>query len=179
MLNSPTSAARCKELLGCTPFDAIRNQRSAEAAKEIKALIMTSRTQVEEGVDLVGQTGEALTRIVAKVGEISAIVIGIANSTHEQSTALEQVNTAVNQMDQTTQQNAAMVEQATAATHALAQKADCLAQLIDQFKVGSQPRSAPASRPKRASPGRAEADAPKPNIRRKPGLSTGQQRSPI
>jgi methyl-accepting chemotaxis protein len=127
-------------------------QRSADAAKEIKALIMTSRTQVEEGVDLVGQAGKALERIVTKVAEISGIVVNIANSTHEQSTALEEVNTAINQMDQTTQQNAAMVEQATAATHALAQQAEGLAQLITQFKIEGQGHAAaPAeSRPERA-----------------------------
>ncbi|RYC28729.1 methyl-accepting chemotaxis protein, partial [Lichenibacterium minor] len=97
-------------------------QRSAEAAKEIKGLISTSGTQVEQGVTLVGQTGEALSRIVAQVAEIDGIVGEIASSAQEQATGLDQVNTAVNQMDQVTQQNAAMVEESTAASHALSRE---------------------------------------------------------
>jgi methyl-accepting chemotaxis protein len=94
-------------------------QRSAGAAKEIENLISTSTRQVEAGVSLVGQTGEALRGIVGKVAEIDGLVTGIASSAQEQSTGLHQVNIAVNQMDQVTQQNAAMVEQTTAATHSL------------------------------------------------------------
>ena len=95
-------------------------QRSAEAAKEIKTLISASTTQVGSGVKLVGQTGEALQRIVDRVAEIDGLVSEIAASAQEQATGLAQVNTAVNQMDQVTQQNAAMVEQSTAASHSLA-----------------------------------------------------------
>ncbi|MBW8859279.1 MAG: HAMP domain-containing protein, partial [Caulobacter sp.] len=80
-------------------------QRSAEAAKEIKTLISSSTQQVSQGVSLVGQTGEALQRIVTKVGEIDALVTEIAASAAEQATGLNEVNTAVNQMDQVTQQN--------------------------------------------------------------------------
>ena len=111
-------------------------QRSAEAAKEIKALITLSTNQVTLGVDLVGQTGEALQSIVAKVIDVSKIVAEIAASAREQATGLGEVNVAVNQMDQVTQQNAAMVEQSTAASHGLAQEADDLARLMSQFKVG-------------------------------------------
>jgi methyl-accepting chemotaxis protein len=130
-------------------------QRSAEAAKEIKDLILASSTQVEQGVRLVGGTGQALERIVAQVTEISSIVIDIAASAQEQATALDQVNTAVNHMDQVTQQNAAMVEQTTAASRTLAKETSELAQLIGTFKVGQQGdrpeaierRSGPAPRP--------------------------------
>ena len=111
-------------------------QRSAEAAKEIKALITLSTNQVTLGVDLVGQTGEALQSIVAKVIDVSKIVAEIAASAREQATGPGEVNVAVNQMDQVTQQNAAMVEQSTAASHGLAQEADDLARLMSQFKVG-------------------------------------------
>lgn len=111
-------------------------QRSAEAAKEIKGLISTSSRQVEQGVAFVGQTGEALSRIIAQVAEIDGIVGEIAASAQEQATALDQVNTAVNQMDQVTQQNAAMVEEATAASQALAHETGELAQLIGQFQIG-------------------------------------------
>ncbi len=111
-------------------------QRSADAAKEIKALISTSSQQVAQGVTFVGQTGEALGRIVAQVAEIDGIVGEIAASAQEQATALDEVNTAVNQMDQVTQQNAAMVEEATAASQALAQEASELTRLIGEFQLG-------------------------------------------
>ncbi len=122
-------------------------QRSAEAAKEIKTLISASGAQVEQGVSLVDQTSQALERIVTKVGEINSIVIDIAASAQEQATGLEQVNTAVNQMDQVTQQNAAMVEESTAASHALSKETDALSRLIAGFEVGraqshAEPRTA-------------------------------------
>ncbi|MBN9478994.1 MAG: HAMP domain-containing protein, partial [Bordetella sp.] len=110
-------------------------QRSAEAAKEIKTLINASSRQVEQGVTLVGQTGDALGRIVAGVAEIDGLMSEISASAQEQATGLQQVNTAVNQMDQVTQQNAAMVEQSTAASHSLAQEADVLAASVARFRV--------------------------------------------
>jgi methyl-accepting chemotaxis protein len=121
-------------------------QRSAEAAKEIKGLISTSTSQVGEGVKLVGQTGEALRRIVERVGEIDALVSEIAASSQEQATGLSQVNTAVNQMDQVTQQNAAMVEQATAASHSLKSECQELVRLVGRFEVGEIGRE-PSRRP--------------------------------
>jgi len=135
-------------------------QRSAEAAKEIKALISASSTQVGRGVDLVGKTGQALQGIVDKVAEIDSLVSEIAASAHEQATGLNEVNTAVNQMDQVTQQNAAMVEESTAATHSLAQETEELARLVSKFRIGDQVvaaapiRSAPrpAPRPTHAAP---------------------------
>jgi methyl-accepting chemotaxis protein len=121
-------------------------QRSAEAAKEIKTLISASTGQVGAGVKLVGETGEALQRIVDRVAEIDSLVTEIAASAQEQAVGLAQVNTAVNQMDQVTQQNAAMVEQSTAASHSLAQEAESLQASVAQFRVGShQQASAPAS----------------------------------
>ena len=122
-------------------------QRSAEAAKEIKVLISASTTQVNSGVSLVGQTGEALQRIVSRVAEIDGLVSEIAASAQEQATGLQQVNTAVNQMDQVTQQNAAMVEQSTAASHSLAQEAETLAGSVARFQIG-----AVAAAPARAAP---------------------------
>jgi methyl-accepting chemotaxis protein len=133
-------------------------QRSAEAAKEIKALISTSTQQVGQGVNLVGETGNALSSIVAKVAEIDALVSEIAASAHEQSTGLAEVNVAVNQMDQVVQQNAAMVEQSTAATHSLKSDTGELERLISRFRIGgaaagprgATARSAPAPSPARA-----------------------------
>jgi methyl-accepting chemotaxis protein len=110
-------------------------QRSADAAKEIKTLIAKSNQQVEQGVASVGQTGEALNRIMTQVTEINAIITDIAASAQEQAAGLQQVNVAINQMDQTTQQNAAMVEQSTAACHALTQEATDLDRLMSSFKV--------------------------------------------
>jgi methyl-accepting chemotaxis protein len=111
-------------------------QRSAEAAKEIKAMISASSTQVAAGVNLVGETGKALNRIVGQIAEINGVVSNIAASAQEQATGLNQVNAAVNQMDQVTQQNAAMVEEATASGHSLAEEAEELTRLMSQFKVG-------------------------------------------
>ncbi|MDO8377574.1 methyl-accepting chemotaxis protein [Phenylobacterium sp.] len=112
-------------------------QRSAEAAKEIKALISTSTAQVSSGVQLVGQTGEALQRIVSRVAEIDGLVTEIAASAQEQAVGLAEVNTAVNQMDQMTQQNAAMVEQSTAASHGMSSEAQTLAASAARFRVGA------------------------------------------
>ncbi|MDR3513717.1 MAG: methyl-accepting chemotaxis protein [Caulobacteraceae bacterium] len=124
-------------------------QRSAEAAKEIKTLIAASSSQVERGVRLVGDTGEALSGIVVKVAEIDGLVTDIARSAQEQAVGLEQVNTAVNQMDQVTQQNAAMVEQATAAAANMRSEAVELAHLVGRFKTGAQ---ATPQAPREAAP---------------------------
>ena len=113
-------------------------QRSAEAAREIKALIHTSAQQVGMGVKLVGETGEILTRILTQVAEVSGVVSEIAAAAAEQASGLAEVNTAVNHMDQVTQQNAAMVEQSTAATHALSQETAALTQLTGRFRLGKE-----------------------------------------
>ncbi|MFC3072024.1 methyl-accepting chemotaxis protein [Shinella pollutisoli] len=113
-------------------------QRSASAAKEIKALITTSNQQVEEGVQLVADTGRALDAIVAEVQEINQHVAAIVESAQEQSAGLQQINTAVNTMDQDTQKNAAMVEETTAASHSLAMEVNALNQLLRQFRLGSK-----------------------------------------
>ncbi|MCZ7486207.1 MULTISPECIES: methyl-accepting chemotaxis protein [Rhizobium/Agrobacterium group] len=113
-------------------------QRSASAAKDIKALITASNEQVRSGVGLVSETGQALEMIIAEVQEINRHVLAIVESAQEQSTGLQQINTAVNQMDQDTQKNAAMVEQSTAASHNLAKEASSLNQLLTQFKTSEK-----------------------------------------
>ena len=121
-------------------------QRSADAAKEIKALISASSTQVTQGVALVLETGTALDRIVEQVAGIKQIVGEIAAGASEQATGLQEVNNAINQMDQITQQNAAMVEQSTASSHSLASEAQRLASYVSRFDVGAPPKAeAPAS----------------------------------
>ena len=137
-------------------------QRSAEAAKEIKSLISTSTQQVDQGVGLVGQTGTVLQQIAAQVTEMSDLVNNIASSAQEQSTALAEVNVAVNQMDQVTQQNAAMVEESTAASHSLAKEAEHLAQLIARFRLGEE---AAARQPARAQPAQSFAARPAPALK--------------
>jgi methyl-accepting chemotaxis protein len=132
-------------------------QRSAEAAKEIKTLISTSTQQVGAGVDLVGQTGDALQRIVTQVASIDDLVTEIAASAVEQSTGLHEVNNAVNQMDQVVQQNAAMVEEATAASHSLKNEANQLAALVDRFQVGGASAAASVKRPPAARAAQARA----------------------
>ena len=112
-------------------------QRSADAAKEIKGLISTSSAQVSEGVELVAETGKALRRILEQVNDINKVIVDIAAGAQEQATGLAQVNTAINQMDQATQQNASMVEQSTAASHSLAQESNALSSLIAQFRISA------------------------------------------
>ncbi len=115
-------------------------QRSAEAAKEIKTLISSSAQQVEVGVRLVGETGEALERIVKQVNEVTAAVTEIAASAREQANGLVEVNTAINEMDRVTQQNAAMVEETSAASHTLAAGTTDLVKLTEQFDVSEKGR---------------------------------------
>ena len=113
-------------------------QRSAKAAKEIKALINTSSGQVRAGVSLVGETGQSLEAIAGQVQEINAHIAAIVTASREQSTGLQEINTAVNIMDQGTQQNAAMVEEQTAASHGLAGEAAALNALLAQFDLGEE-----------------------------------------
>ncbi len=110
-------------------------QRSAGAAREIKQLIQHSSTEVEEGVKLVRETGVALSEISGLIGEINAQVDAIAVSAQEQSVGLGEVNSAVNHMDQSTQHNAAMVQQSTASSTALADEALQLRELLSRFQL--------------------------------------------
>jgi len=118
-------------------------QRSTVAAKEIKVLISSSGDQVGAGVSLVAETGKALEQIAAQVGEINSAVGDIALASEEQATNLVQINTSVSQMDKVTQQNAAVAEESTAASHSLAKETNELARLIGRFKLGAP--AAPAS----------------------------------
>ena len=116
-------------------------QRSATAAKEIKELIRNSSVEVEGGVKLVRDTGEALKAIGGHVATINQHMDAIAISAREQSVGLSEVNTAVNQMDQVTQKNAAMVEEANAASAQLASEAGRLRELIARFTLPGRTNS--------------------------------------
>ncbi|HQS96652.1 MAG: hypothetical protein B7X90_15500 [Novosphingobium sp. 17-62-19] len=111
-------------------------QRSADAARDIRALISTSSVQVASGVDLVGQAGTVLSGIVSRVGEINGLVAAIAANAHGQADSLQQVNAAVGDVDRVTQQNAAMVEESTAAARSLSQEATELAEVVQRFDTG-------------------------------------------
>ncbi|MCO5732163.1 PAS domain-containing methyl-accepting chemotaxis protein [Rhizobium sp. SSA_523] len=128
-------------------------QRSASAAKEIKSLITASGAQVASGVTLVSKAGEALQEIAANVQDINKDILAIIESAREQSTALSEINQAINTVDQGTQQNAAMVEEQTAASHGLAEEAKALFALLEQFKFAEHDRVSLAGPSRSAKPG--------------------------
>ena len=112
-------------------------QRSTDAAKEIKTLLSSSQTVVDQGATLVAETGSSLQVIIQRISEINTIVNEIAENAEYQANGLHEVNTAVEQMDQVTQQNAAMVEETTAATRTLTEQSAELAQLVAHFTVAA------------------------------------------
>jgi len=118
----------------------VRNlaQRSAAAAKEIKVLIGDSLDQVQTGSKLVEQAGATMRDIVDSVGQVAAIMQDITNASQEQSLGIAQVNQAITQMDDTTQQNSALVEEAATASVSLQDQAQNLAQMVSVFKLGDQ-----------------------------------------
>jgi methyl-accepting chemotaxis protein len=110
-------------------------QRTADAAKNITQLITASSTQVRAGVELVGQTGDALQRIATRISDVDALVAAIATASDGQATGIAEINAAVGSMDRGIQQNAAMVEESTAAARSLASESDRLAELVGHFKI--------------------------------------------
>jgi methyl-accepting chemotaxis protein len=135
-------------------------QRSAGAAKEIKALINDSAEKVRSGSELVSQSGKALAEIVESVKKVTDIVAEIAAASHEQSAGIDQVNNAVMQMDEMTQQNAALVEEAAAAARAMHEQAGELTQQVGFFQLNESAAAPVASPvPTRAKSAAAEAEA--------------------
>ena len=134
-------------------------QRSTQAAKEIKGLISASTAQVDHGVKLVADTGKSLQRIMVQVADVNDVVAAIAAGAKEQAAALDQVNNAINQMDHVTRQNAAMVEESTAASHLLSQETATLSGLVGQFQV---------ERKSGADPLRRELQKAAPHVFRRP-----------
>jgi methyl-accepting chemotaxis protein len=120
-------------------------QRSADAAREIKALVVHSGTQVSAGVHLVGETGTALERIIAQVGDLATRMADIATNAKRQDAAVTNVNVVIEQIDKSTQHNAAMAEQSTAASYGLAGQAAQLAALVGRFQLSAVTAS-PAGR---------------------------------
>ncbi|HET6804062.1 MAG TPA: methyl-accepting chemotaxis protein [Frateuria sp.] len=139
----------------------VRNlaQRSAGAAKEIKALINDSAEKVKAGSELVDQSGKALAEIVDSVKKVTDIVAEIAAASQEQSAGIDQVNHAVLQMDEMTQQNAALVEEAAAAARAMQEQANELARQVAFFRLDGDAAPAPAPMKPQASSAVVEAEA--------------------
>jgi methyl-accepting chemotaxis protein len=141
-LNAAVEAARAGEQgRGFAVVAAeVRNlaQRSAAAAKEIKTLISDSVDQVDAGSKLVDNAGRTMEEIVASVKKVSDLIAEIAAASQEQSSGIGQVNTAVTQMDQVVQQNASLVEEATAATESMKEQASSLLQMVSRFKIGTE-----------------------------------------
>ena len=137
-------------------------QRSAEAAKEIKSLISSSSGEVKRGVALVSETADALEGVTKKVVRIDALLSQMARAAKEQAIGLAEVNTAVNRMDVVTQQNSAMITEATGAAATLKGEALEMANMIGQFRIG---REAHASTPAPRKPVVEPAPRPKARIR--------------
>ena len=145
----------------------VRNlaSRSAAAAREIKALINDSVNKVSEGTSLVNESGTVLVQIVDSVKNVTDVVAAIALSSREQAAGIEMVNKAVTVMDSSTQQNGALVEQASAAAQALTEQAAALSQLIARYNVGGDPAASALipAKPK-APPASASARAAAPSV---------------
>jgi methyl-accepting chemotaxis protein len=147
-------------------------QRSSQAAKDIKGLIVNSNEQVADGVRFVRHTGEALNRIVAAAGQVSSTVVEISQATAEQAGGIEEMSQAVAHMDEATQQNAALAEQSAGSANSLAAQIEALRNLVAFFHTGEvQGRAMPAASafaaPTRqaaapAAPRQAASAAPKP-----------------
>jgi len=118
--------------------------RSAEAAKEIKNLIGASVERIETGTRLVGAAGNSMNDIVAQVKRVADLIGEISASAHEQTSGIEQVNQAIVQLDNVTQQNAALVEQAAAAADSLNQQAGRMVEVVSIFKLGGSAAASPA-----------------------------------
>ncbi|OWY27086.1 methyl-accepting chemotaxis protein [Herbaspirillum robiniae] len=130
-------------------------QRSSSAAKEIKGLIADSVEKVETGTRLVAQAGATMTDIVSSVQRVTDIVEEISHASQEQSAGIAEVNTAIASIDETTSQNAALVEQAAAAAQSLTHQAGQLTEVVGTFKLGeAEPGQGVAAMPKRPAPAR-------------------------
>ncbi|MBY9065754.1 PAS domain-containing protein [Hyphomonas sp. WL0036] len=155
-------------------------QRSSEASRQIKQLISKSSQQVQKGSGLVNEAGEALSQIVTSVTGIAQLMSEIAATSREQATGLSEINSAVNQLDHVTQQNAAMVEESTSASHSMSSEASAMMKLVRRFSLGdgvAAPARAtsapePAKRPTAAplvprakAPAPVEAPANPPTVR--------------
>jgi methyl-accepting chemotaxis protein len=150
-------------------------QRSSQAAKDIKDLITNSNGQVKDGVDLVNKAGTALTEIVDSIKKVADIVADIANASAEQASGIEQVNKALTQMDEVTQQNSALVEENAATAKTLEHQANAMNERVDSFRIAGGDM-APAARPAAArAPAAGRPQAPAAKRADKPQLVTAKR----
>lgn len=143
-------------------------QRSANAAKDIKALISDSVQKIDNGNQLVGKSGDTMKEIVNAIKRVNDIMAEIAAASAEQSTGIEEVSTAVSQMDEMTQQNAALVEQAAAAAESMQSQADQLTQSVAQFRLSDDQERSPTPTKRLAMPTKSAA---KPATKKAPAAS--------
>ncbi|RDL46151.1 hypothetical protein DN730_03680 [Marinomonas piezotolerans] len=145
-------------------------QRSANAAKEIKDLISESAAKIQDGNVLVDKSGDTMKEIVSAITQVNEIMSGIASASSEQSSSLSEIGKAVNQMDEMTQQNAALVEEAAAASESLLSQADQLAGSVNQFRIddANEMPSAPAAAPRQLSAPVKKPSIPKPAPKPRP-----------
>lgn len=147
-------------------------QRTSRSSKEIKEIIQRSNSEVREGVKLVGSVGKALQEIVAGITTVADIIAEIAGASREQSSGLDEVNAAVAQMDEMTQQNAALVEETTAAAHSLSVQAEGLVELVSYFHLSNREDGgglAPGRAFARSAPPEAAAERPTRRLRAEQG----------
>jgi len=148
-------------------------QRAAQAAREIKTLIGASEAKVESGSELVQQAGSTMSEVVVSVQRVAHIVADITQATGEQSGGLSEVNSAVAQLDQVTQQNAALVEESAAAAQSMQTQAEQLEQLVRKFRLGA---GEPAAL-RRAAP--KPMPAPLPRSQAAPAQVPGPERAKV
>ena len=140
-------------------------QRSSQAAKDIKDLIVSSSGQVGEGVELVNRAGSSLADIVESIKQVADIVGDIANASSEQSVGLEQISKALIQMDEVTQQNSALVEQNAATAKTLEEQQNAMRERMSFFSFGDR-----AAQPKIITPVVTRRSAPAPKLAPKPAV---------
>jgi methyl-accepting chemotaxis protein len=161
-LNAAVEAARAGEAGRgfAVVASEVRNlaQRSSQAAKDIKDLITSSGSQVQNGVELVNKAGGALAEIVESINKVATIVSDISSASSEQASGVEEVNKALTQMDEVTQQNSALVEQATATAKTLDQQAQAMSEQVSFFRLEDDAK-AHTARSAGAAPARAATSA--------------------
>jgi methyl-accepting chemotaxis protein len=175
-LNAAVEAARAGEAGRgfAVVASEVRNlaQRSSQAAKDIKDLITSSGGQVQNGVELVNKAGGALAEIVESINQVAAIVSDIASASSEQASGVEEVNKALTQMDEVTQQNSALVEEATATAKTLDEQARAMSERVSFFHLddAAEPQRSVSAAPARAAMSAQRPQAPRPRAVAKGGL---------
>jgi methyl-accepting chemotaxis protein len=170
-LNAAVEAARAGEMGRgfAVVASEVRNlaKRSSDAAKEIKGLIKDSVGKAQDGTKIAARAGETIREVVANVQRVTDLISDIATATGEQSQGLNEVNRAVSEMDETTQQNAALVEEAASAAEAMNQQAQTLADMVSRFRTGSDGGGRSHHRP----------SSPTPRVVRPPQLKGGKRKA--